>query len=92
MRPVKNMTFNMELYNMLPVDGPSRQAFYTVSHNQQVFVEVCSALPGLHLSYSALFLLQHLSIRFQEKKKEKVLCLFFVSAFPAFFLTISFSL
>lgn len=39
--PVKNASFTMELYDMLPFDNPSRQAFYTVSQNQQVFAEVC---------------------------------------------------
>ncbi|KAJ4943317.1 hypothetical protein JOQ06_005820 [Pogonophryne albipinna] len=37
--PVSNMTFKMELYNKLPIHNPSRQAFYTVSQKQQVFVE-----------------------------------------------------
>lgn len=40
MQPAKNVTFNMELYSTLPFNNPSRQAFYTVSQNQQVFVEV----------------------------------------------------
>lgn len=39
--PVKNASFTMELYDTLPFNNPSRQAFYTVSQNQQVFAEVC---------------------------------------------------
>ncbi|XP_039983903.1 transforming growth factor beta receptor type 3 [Xiphias gladius] len=41
-QPVNNMTFRMELYNKLSSNNPSRQAFFTVSQNQQVFVEVTS--------------------------------------------------
>ncbi|XP_072246261.1 transforming growth factor beta receptor type 3 [Leuresthes tenuis] len=41
-KPVDNMTFIVELYNTLPSDEPSRQVFFTVSQNQQVFVEVTS--------------------------------------------------
>lgn len=40
--PVKNASFTMELYDTLPFNNPSRQAFYTVSQNQQVFAEVRS--------------------------------------------------
>uniref|UniRef100_A0A3Q3VZK4 ZP domain-containing protein n=1 Tax=Mola mola TaxID=94237 RepID=A0A3Q3VZK4_MOLML len=54
MQPVKNMTFNMELYNTLPFDGPSRQAFYTVSQNQQVFVEVTSTVSDLELGFTIM--------------------------------------
>lgn len=39
--PMKNASFGMELYDTLPFNNPSRQAFYTVSQNQPVFVEVC---------------------------------------------------
>lgn len=39
--PVKNASFTMELYDTLPFNNPSRQAFYTISQNQQVFAEVC---------------------------------------------------
>lgn len=40
--PVQNTSFTMELYNTLPFGNPSRQNFYTVSQNQQVFVELTS--------------------------------------------------
>ncbi|KAF3691305.1 Transforming growth factor beta receptor type 3 [Channa argus] len=49
--PVNNMTFSMELYNTLP-HGPSRQAFYTVAQNQQVFVEVTSTASNPDLGFT----------------------------------------
>lgn len=55
MQPVKNMTFNMELYSTLPNNNPSRQAFYTVSQNQQVFVEVWSAIQYIIFHVSLVF-------------------------------------
>uniref|UniRef100_A0A8C4DGX6 Transforming growth factor, beta receptor III n=1 Tax=Dicentrarchus labrax TaxID=13489 RepID=A0A8C4DGX6_DICLA len=51
-QPVNNMTFNMELYNTLPFNNPSRQAFYTVSQNQQVFVEVTSTTSDPELGFT----------------------------------------
>ncbi|TMS19936.1 transforming growth factor beta receptor type 3 isoform X1 [Larimichthys crocea] len=53
-QPVKNMTFNMELYNTLPFNNPSRQAFYTVSQNQQVFVEVTSTASEPELGFTII--------------------------------------
>ncbi|XP_033996611.1 transforming growth factor beta receptor type 3 isoform X1 [Trematomus bernacchii] len=50
--PVSNMTFKMELYNKLPILNPSRQAFYTVSQKQQVFVEVTSAATDPELGFT----------------------------------------
>ncbi|KAI9542461.1 hypothetical protein NQZ68_019143 [Dissostichus eleginoides] len=50
--PVSNMTFKMELYNKLPIHNPSRQAFYTVSQKQQVFVEVTSAATDPELGFT----------------------------------------
>ncbi|XP_035503149.2 transforming growth factor beta receptor type 3 [Scophthalmus maximus] len=41
-QPVNNMTFSMDLYNTLSSDDASRQAYFTVSQNQQVFVEITS--------------------------------------------------
>ncbi|XP_028259052.1 transforming growth factor beta receptor type 3 [Parambassis ranga] len=56
--PGNNMTFNMELYDTLPINRPSRQAFYTVSQNQKVFVEVTSAAsdPGLGFTIISCFI------------------------------------
>ncbi|XP_070688172.1 transforming growth factor beta receptor type 3 [Pempheris klunzingeri] len=51
-KPVNNMTFNMELYNTLPSNNPSRQPFYTVSQNQQVFVEVTSTAADPELGFT----------------------------------------
>ncbi|XP_035509263.1 transforming growth factor beta receptor type 3 [Morone saxatilis] len=51
-QPVSNMTFNMELYNTMPFINPSRQAFYTVSQNQQVFVEVTSTTSDPELGFT----------------------------------------
>ncbi|XP_044055525.1 transforming growth factor beta receptor type 3 isoform X2 [Siniperca chuatsi] len=51
-QPINNMTFNMELYNTLPFNSPSRQAFYTVSQNQQVFVEVTSTASDPELGFT----------------------------------------
>ncbi|XP_073332386.1 transforming growth factor beta receptor type 3 [Pagrus major] len=51
-QPVKNMTFSMELYNTLPSNNPSRQPFYTVSQNQQVFVEVTSTASDPELGFT----------------------------------------
>ncbi|XP_068445938.1 transforming growth factor beta receptor type 3 [Clinocottus analis] len=53
-QPVRNMTFNMELYNTLPFNNPSRQAFYTVSQQQQVFVEVTSAASDPELGFTLI--------------------------------------
>lgn len=53
-QPVNNMTFNMELYNTLPFNSSSRQAFYTVSQNQQVFVEVTSTASDPELGFTII--------------------------------------
>uniref|UniRef100_A0AAQ6IU18 ZP domain-containing protein n=1 Tax=Anabas testudineus TaxID=64144 RepID=A0AAQ6IU18_ANATE len=53
-QPVNNMTFNMELYNTLPPSSPSRQAFYTVTQNQQVFVEVTSSALDPDLGFTII--------------------------------------
>uniref|UniRef100_A0A7N8XEJ3 Transforming growth factor, beta receptor III n=1 Tax=Mastacembelus armatus TaxID=205130 RepID=A0A7N8XEJ3_9TELE len=53
-QPVNNMTFTMELYNTLSSTNPSRQAFYTVSQNQQVFVEVTSTTSDPDLGFTII--------------------------------------
>ncbi|XP_074524470.1 transforming growth factor beta receptor type 3 [Halichoeres trimaculatus] len=54
-QPVNNMTFNMELYNTLPpFNKPSRQAFYTVTQDQQVFVEVTSTASDPELGFTII--------------------------------------
>ncbi|XP_034566107.1 transforming growth factor beta receptor type 3 [Notolabrus celidotus] len=53
-QPVNNMTFNMELYNTLPFNSPSRQAFYNVAQNQQVFVEVTSTASDPELGFTII--------------------------------------
>ncbi|XP_023272263.1 transforming growth factor beta receptor type 3 [Seriola lalandi dorsalis] len=53
-QPVNNMTFSMELYKTLPSSNPSRQAFYTVSQNQQVFVEVTSTASDPDLGFTII--------------------------------------
>ncbi|XP_071343337.1 transforming growth factor beta receptor type 3 [Trachinotus anak] len=52
-QPVNNMTFNMELYNTLS-SNPTRQSFYTVSQNQQVFVEVTSTASEPDLGFTII--------------------------------------
>ncbi|XP_068599504.1 transforming growth factor beta receptor type 3 [Brachionichthys hirsutus] len=54
MQPGKNMTFHMELYDTLPFNKPARQAFYTVSQDQQVFVEVTSTAPDPELGFTII--------------------------------------
>uniref|UniRef100_A0A3Q3H0Y2 Transforming growth factor, beta receptor III n=1 Tax=Labrus bergylta TaxID=56723 RepID=A0A3Q3H0Y2_9LABR len=53
-QPVNNMSFNMELYYTLPFNSPSRQAFYTVAQNQQVFVEVTSTASDPELGFTII--------------------------------------
>eukprot|EP00064_Thunnus_orientalis_P001073 superscaffoldBa00000066_g1074 len=53
-QPVNNMTYNMELYNTLPINNPSRQAFHTVAQNQQVFVEVTSTASDPELGFTII--------------------------------------
>uniref|UniRef100_A0A665WAY3 ZP domain-containing protein n=1 Tax=Echeneis naucrates TaxID=173247 RepID=A0A665WAY3_ECHNA len=53
-QPLNNMTFNMELYNTPSPNGPSRQAFYTVSQNQQVFVKITSNAADLDLGFTII--------------------------------------
>nr|XP_020465683.1 transforming growth factor beta receptor type 3 [Monopterus albus] len=57
-KPLSNMTFSMELYNTLSSNSPSHQAFFTVSQNQQVFVEVTSTAsdPDLGVTIISCFL------------------------------------
>ncbi|XP_040040090.2 transforming growth factor beta receptor type 3 isoform X2 [Gasterosteus aculeatus] len=50
-QPPSNMTFNMDLYDTPAFNKPSRQAFYTVSHQQRVFVEVSSAASDPELGF-----------------------------------------
>ncbi|CAG05636.1 unnamed protein product, partial [Tetraodon nigroviridis] len=50
--PIKNASFNMELYDTLPFNHSSRQAFYTVKKNQPVFVEVTSTASHPDLSFT----------------------------------------
>ncbi|KAM9849320.1 transforming growth factor beta receptor type 3 [Aulostomus maculatus] len=52
--PVSNMTFNMELHNTMLFNSPSRQAFYTVSQNQQVFVEITSTASDADLGFTII--------------------------------------
>lgn len=49
-----NTTFNMELFNTLSFTNPSRQAFYTVSQNQQVFVQVTSSVSDPELGFTII--------------------------------------
>lgn len=53
-QPSDNMTFNMELYSTMPFDNPSRQAFYSVSQNQQVFVQVTSTTSDPELGFTVV--------------------------------------
>ncbi|XP_074492581.1 transforming growth factor beta receptor type 3 isoform X2 [Sebastes fasciatus] len=53
-KPDSNTTFNMELYDTLPFNNPSRQAFYTVAQKQQVFVEVTSAASDAELGFTII--------------------------------------
>ncbi|XP_049443361.1 transforming growth factor beta receptor type 3 [Epinephelus fuscoguttatus] len=53
-QPVSNTTFNMELYNTLPFNNPSRQAFFTVAQKQDVFVEVTSATSDPELGFTVI--------------------------------------
>ncbi|KAM9384047.1 transforming growth factor beta receptor type 3 isoform 2-T2 [Pholidichthys leucotaenia] len=54
-QPSNNMTFNMELYTMLPFNSPSPQAFFTVSQNQKVFVEVTSTTSDPDFGFTITF-------------------------------------
>ncbi|XP_034438837.1 transforming growth factor beta receptor type 3 isoform X2 [Hippoglossus hippoglossus] len=53
-QPVNNMTFTMEVYNTPPTNNPSRQAFFPVSPNQQVFVEVTSTASDSDLGFTII--------------------------------------
>ncbi|XP_062251440.1 transforming growth factor beta receptor type 3 isoform X2 [Platichthys flesus] len=53
-QPVNNMTFTMEVYNTLSANTPSRQAFFPVSPNQQVFVEITSTASDLDLGFTII--------------------------------------
>ncbi|KAJ0065407.1 hypothetical protein NL108_009515, partial [Boleophthalmus pectinirostris] len=52
-KPV-NVSFSMELYDTLPFNEPSRQAFYTVSQNQQVYVQITSGTSDPDLSFTII--------------------------------------
>lgn len=49
-----NVSFNMELFNTLPFNDPSRQAFHTVSQNQQVYVQITSAASDPDLGFTII--------------------------------------
>ncbi|XP_019207319.1 transforming growth factor beta receptor type 3 isoform X2 [Oreochromis niloticus] len=53
-QPVNNMTFNMELYDSLPINNPVRQNFFTVSQNQKVFVEITSTASDPELGFTII--------------------------------------
>ncbi|XP_061593518.1 transforming growth factor beta receptor type 3 [Cololabis saira] len=53
-QPVQNITFNIDLYNTLPFNDPSRQNFFTVAQNQQVFVEVTSTASDPELGFTIM--------------------------------------
>ncbi|XP_076736863.1 transforming growth factor beta receptor type 3 isoform X3 [Maylandia zebra] len=53
-QPVNNMTFNMELYDSLPINNPARQNFFTVSQNQKVFVEITSTASDPELGFTII--------------------------------------
>ncbi|XP_019936849.2 transforming growth factor beta receptor type 3 [Paralichthys olivaceus] len=53
-QPVNNMTFTMEVYNTLSSNSPSRQAFFTVSQNQKVFVEITSTASDSNLGFTII--------------------------------------
>ncbi|XP_037530287.1 transforming growth factor beta receptor type 3 [Nematolebias whitei] len=56
--PESNTTFYMELYDTLPYNSPSRQAFFTVSQEQEVFVQITSAIsePGVGFTITSCFI------------------------------------
>ncbi|KAM6921177.1 transforming growth factor beta receptor type 3 [Xenentodon cancila] len=70
-QPVKNITFNMDLYNAMPFNDPSRQSFFTVSHNKQVFVEVSSTAsdPDLGFTIMSCFISPDSNPRMESKYK-----------------------
>lgn len=49
-----NVSFNMELFNTLPSNDPSRQAFHTVSPNQPVYVQITSAATDPDLGFTII--------------------------------------
>ncbi|CAN9500822.1 unnamed protein product [Ophioblennius macclurei] len=51
-QPVGNPTFNMELFSTPQFASPSRQAFFTVSQNQPVFVEITSTASDSALGFT----------------------------------------
>ncbi|XP_076583150.1 transforming growth factor beta receptor type 3 [Chaetodon auriga] len=53
-QPLKNMTFNMEVYSTPSLTDPSHLPFHTVSQNQQVFVEVTSTASDPELGFTIL--------------------------------------
>ncbi|XP_060934394.1 transforming growth factor beta receptor type 3 [Limanda limanda] len=53
-QPVNNVTFTMEVFNTLSPNNPSRQAFFPVSPNQQVFVEITSTASDSHQGFTII--------------------------------------
>lgn len=51
-QPAGDLTFNMDLYNTAVFASPSRQAFFTVSQNQPVFVEITSSASDPELGFT----------------------------------------
>lgn len=49
-----NVSFNMELFNTLPSNDPSRQTFHTVSPNQPVYVQITSAATDPDLGFTII--------------------------------------
>ncbi|XP_037830025.1 transforming growth factor beta receptor type 3 isoform X2 [Kryptolebias marmoratus] len=56
--PVNNMMFHMELYDTLPYNSSSRQAFYTVSQQKKVFVQITSTVsdPDVGFTITSCFI------------------------------------
>ncbi|XP_024134208.1 transforming growth factor beta receptor type 3 [Oryzias melastigma] len=52
LQPISSITFNIELYGTNLFDTPLRQAFYTLSQNQTVFVEVTSSASHPDVSFA----------------------------------------
>ncbi|XP_055077455.1 transforming growth factor beta receptor type 3 [Periophthalmus magnuspinnatus] len=52
-KPV-NVSFSIELYNTQPFSDPSRQSFYTVSQNLQVYVQITSSTSDPDLSFTII--------------------------------------
>ncbi|XP_013880556.1 transforming growth factor beta receptor type 3 [Austrofundulus limnaeus] len=57
-KPSMDNMFSMELYDTLPYSHPSRQAFYTVSQQKEVFVQIASTVsdPDVGLTIMSCFI------------------------------------